>query len=213
MSPILLHFASESDEATIRKIASHGPIVEMGAGRGYWAWCLSQIGCDVLSFNEDVPPQDYKFGMYSHLFHPVQVGTPSTLKYHGDRTLLLVWPPYDDPMAADCLRHFKGKFLCYVGEDCTADDTFHEVLNDCFEQIAWLPMSTWPGIHDSLFVYRRKVPYRLMKKRMTRTYKSFKKKTIQEDNRRRAYQFSSDRMERSIWEMSQINRKGKTAGT
>ena len=30
--------------------------------------------------------------------------------------LLIVWPPYADPMAVDALRAFRGAVLWYVGE-------------------------------------------------------------------------------------------------
>lgn len=82
----------------------------MGPGRGYWAYCLKQVGCDVIAYNEDVPPKWGQFAEWSHLFFPVQVGTPCTLRQHGDRALLLVWPPYGERMAVDCLRNWHGRY-------------------------------------------------------------------------------------------------------
>ena len=97
----------------ICEIASPRHVVEMGAGRGYWAWMLSQVGCEVVAYEENVPPQWGKFKHQSHLFHPVNVGVPSSLRRHGDSTLLLVWPPLNDSMGV-----FKepSHWLCGRGQ-------------------------------------------------------------------------------------------------
>ncbi len=195
------------DERAIRTIASLGPVVEMGAGRGYWAWCLKQVGCDIIAYNEDVPPQWGEFALHDYLYHPVEVGTPEILREHGDRTLLLVWPPYDEPMASDCLRNWTGKYVCYVGEgygDCTGDDTYHETLDRCFTLVDHFPLSTWPGVHDSFFLYKRKVAQRTLKKRMTGIRGDFRKREIKENNRYRSYLYSSDPMMRRIAEMREL---------
>ena len=33
----------------VKKIASYSPIVEIGAGSGYWARCLSEFGANVIA--------------------------------------------------------------------------------------------------------------------------------------------------------------------
>ena len=43
-------------EASIEAIAALGPIVEVGAGTGYWAWLLRQVGATVEAY--DVAPGD-----------------------------------------------------------------------------------------------------------------------------------------------------------
>lgn len=168
----------------------------------YLAYCLSQVGCDVIAYNEDVPPQWGKFKDQSHLFHPVEIGGPEALREHGDRTLLLVWPPLNDPMGADCLQNWNGRYVCYVGEgygDCTGDDAFHETLEQCYRLIDWIPMSVWPGVHDSLHVYeKRPMKHRVIKKRITRIRKKGCKEKIKRANETRSYQWSADSMLRRI---------------
>src|SRR4051794_21992422 len=60
-------WAVPSDEA-IEEIARHGPIVEIGAGTGYWAWLLAQAGADVLAYDRapHAPPH----------WHEVREGGP-----------------------------------------------------------------------------------------------------------------------------------------
>lgn len=145
-------------ESAVRAIAALGPVIEMGAGRGYWAWCLAQIGCDVLAFDKVLPPHGYQRHS-GHTFHPVQLGEPPVLADYPDRTLLLCWPPYDQPMAQECLAHYRGQHVCYIGEGhggCTGDDSFHEQLAEQFENIDDVMIPQWNGINDYLSIWRRK---------------------------------------------------------
>jgi hypothetical protein len=137
-------------------IARHGPVVEMGAGTGYWSALLRLRGVDVLAY--DIAPGDNE--QAAHMWTEVEPGTPEILgTVSPARNLLLCWPPYDEPMASECLESFRGRRIIYVGEGdggCTGDDGFHRKLFDEFtlEQTVSLPQ--WPGIHDRLGVWARK---------------------------------------------------------
>lgn len=136
----------------IKLCAKYGPIVEMGAGTGYWASLITKMGGDVIAYD------DGSWG-YTERYHDVRHGTPETLAQHADRTLFLCWPPYDDSFARACLDHFRGDHLIYVGEGyggCTADDEFHERLGAEWEHIDGYPIPQWVGVYDSLSVWRRK---------------------------------------------------------
>lgn len=164
------------NEAAITAIANCGPVVEMGAGTGYWAWMLQQVGCDVVAYDAHPPKGlvptpagkskydtdlgEYKWHRGEIPWFPVKRGYPSSLSRHSDRVLLLVWPPYASPMAADCLRHYSGSTVCFVGEDfggCTGDDVFFEALERDFDVTEEHVLPQWWGIHDQLSIYQRKV--------------------------------------------------------
>ena len=168
-------FAVPTD-AALDLIASFGPVVEIGAGTGYWASLLVDRGCDVVAYDH--------LGRNFHRWFPTgkgllyadvrRGGTPMAER-HADRTLLLVWPPYGTPMAANALRYFErggGKRLVYVGEGyggCTGDDDFFGMLHDgCWQdpcdpdhhasrwhQTHELTIPQWFGINDYLTVYER----------------------------------------------------------
>lgn len=74
--------------------------------------------------------------------------------------LFLCWPPYDEPMAYEALKAFKGQYLWYIGEDeggCTAGDDFFQLLDSQWELIETCPeFYSWSGLHDELRLYRRK---------------------------------------------------------
>lgn len=118
------------------------------------------------------------------------------LREHGDRNLLLVWPPLNDRMGVDCLRNWYGRYVCYVGEgygDCTGDDAFHETLEQCFRQVKWLPLSTWPGVHDHLMIYERRpgMTLKRVKKMVSRIQEHFRKQQLIDDNNSRRRRFEN----------------------
>lgn len=161
------------DPVTLQFIVEHaqGRIVEMGAGTGYWSWQLSQFHIDVIAF--DVYPPHTSTENYYHCprdnnrqptgetgksYFDVQPGTPEILTQHADRTLFLCWPPYEEPMATECLKHYQGNRLIYIGEGdggCTADDEFHQTLDNEWEEVASHRPIQWEYIHDYVCVYER----------------------------------------------------------
>jgi hypothetical protein len=150
------------DEEAIRTLAQFSPLVEIGAGRGYWTALLQKMGADIVAYDLN-PPHTHQ-----NAWHPkdgtpsytsVFVGGPEVVRDHQDRNLFLCWPPYDDPMAYNCLYWYRGKHVIYIGEGhggCTGDDKFHNTLERDFELIMRVEIPVWRGIHDSLEVWERK---------------------------------------------------------
>jgi hypothetical protein len=151
-------FAVPTD-AALATLARYAPIVELGAGTGYWAFLLCRRGVDCLAYDlapPDISPNPNRFRpmTWSH----VEPGNVDTLAAHSDRALFLCWPSYREPFASRALRAYTGTTLLYIGEPAgghSADDAF-------FAQLAreWLPVEqvavpNWPGTHDALTVYRR----------------------------------------------------------
>jgi hypothetical protein len=147
------------NEDAILTIASYSPLVEIGAGLGLWAHLISRAGGDIVAYDY-APPSKRKRNTYtgrSRGFFPVHIGGPRKLLKHPNRNLLLVWPPYAEPMAWDCLRNFSGKHVLFVGEyqGCTGDDRFFELLYNNFTNQHVIEIPQWEGINDALFIYRR----------------------------------------------------------
>ena len=134
--------------------------LEVGSGNGLWAGLLRAV---LEDNNGSVIPTDnfssHKF-KESNCFVPVENldSLEAVRKYPVD-VLLLIWPPYEDSMAIECLREFGGNFLVYIGEGnggCTANDAFHDCLDEQWEEIDCLSIKQWNGIHDHLMLYTRK---------------------------------------------------------
>jgi hypothetical protein len=50
--------------------------------------------------------------------------------------------------------------VVYIGEHwwgCTATDAFHRLLDNEWEKINEIAIPQWDGIHDRVFVYKRKL--------------------------------------------------------
>jgi hypothetical protein len=153
-------WAVPTQEALVA-LARYAPLVEMGAGNGYWAWLLRQAGVDVIPY-DPYPPRhgdNPYWKKQRREWTLVRQGDESALAEHDIRTLFLCWPPYDDPFATRCLQAFRGAHVIYVGEHdggCCADDTFFRLLDDGFACIESIDLPQWRGIHDYMTVWARR---------------------------------------------------------
>lgn len=172
----LYAWAVPSEEA-IRAIIACGPVVEIGAGSGYWASLIAQLGGDVIAFDQYEPKanKDYPF---EQGWFPVQKGGPEKAAEHPHRALFLCWPPYESSFALDCLKAYQGDTVIFVGEGpggCCADDAFFSAMGDAvwswnedgeagerpavsneWERVSEVDLPQWSGIHDHMTIYRRK---------------------------------------------------------
>lgn len=147
----------------IEAIAKYAPIVEIGAAGGYWASLIVDHTSDpnsVKCFDTKEWGSDQEFHDYrpAKQWHPCDRGDHRVLKEYPDHNLFLCWPPMSQ-MAAECLTHFKGMYLIYVGESdggCTADKAFFRLLKRKYREIDHVPLLQWSGINDRLWIYQRK---------------------------------------------------------
>lgn len=145
-------------KAALEAIAKYSPIVEVGAGSGYWAKLLNDMGVDIIAYDSDSKTH-YGSGTKHHSpWFEVREGTESVAKNHPDRALLLCWPPYATKMAVNCLKIYKGDTVLFIGEwdGCTGDESFFKLLENKFEREEVVDLPVWLGLHDALYVYRRK---------------------------------------------------------
>jgi hypothetical protein len=118
------------------------PIVELGAGRGYWAAQLAHAGLVVRAYDSNPPSRQQNASF------PPAVGQADTWHHVGDlndfrtrpdgvseEVLLLCWPPgWGDTMASDALATFGdagGQRLIFIGEPKggkSGDDAFFDRL-------------------------------------------------------------------------------------
>jgi len=145
----------------LKWMVQFSPIVEIGAGTGYWAKLLREQGAEVSAY--DIAPvggpvaNAYK--QMTESFGGVELGGTKMVKRHPDATLFLCWPPYNERMAYDALRKYKGNRLIYIGEGwggCTGDDRFFELLRDQWKYIEPpVDIDSFYGINDGVFMYER----------------------------------------------------------
>jgi len=161
------------DEAAIKLLVTHSPIVEIGAGRGYWASLVQAAGGDVVCYDEHPPdrsaeniwcppdgvrtPFETVAKIDIPVFTEILPGGPESVLEHQDRSLFLCWPPMSE-MAYEAVTNYTGDTVVYVGEGpggCTADDAFFEHMEKHFEE-EYRPLPFWEGLNDGLTVFTRK---------------------------------------------------------
>jgi hypothetical protein len=142
----------------IEVLLHHTPLVEMGAGTGYWAWLIRQAGGDIVAFDRYPPPDGRnRWHAGEKQWTEVKPGGPRLLARHPGRTLFLCWPPEDEPMAEQCIQAYAGSTLIYVGEVPGEGGAaaLAEALQG-WEPIETLDLPQWESVRDGLMVLRRK---------------------------------------------------------
>jgi hypothetical protein len=149
-------FAVPSRQA-VEAIAKHGDALEVGAGTGLWSRILSHR-VDVIA--TDVTSGENPYGQPVATWHPVaEMEAAAAVNAHPSRTVLMVWPCYDDSWAHDTAKAMRsGTVLCYIGEGyggCTGCDQFHRYIEESFEQLAEVTLPQFDGLHDYLQIFRK----------------------------------------------------------
>lgn len=143
------------DEHAVRAIAKLSPIVEVGAGTGYWAWLLRQAGADVVATDLVLAKQ-----VSRRRWTDIEPATGEmAAAAYPHRTLMLCWPTYQATWSYEALVAYQGRRVVYVGEGdggCTGCEKFHGELEQGWRQIGSIPLPQWEGIHDYVRVFKRR---------------------------------------------------------
>jgi len=153
-------FAIPSPEA-LAEIAGYSPLIEIGAGTGYWAALLKAQGADIIATDLFPPAKQKNHWHDQEYIHVACVDAGVAVRTYPDRNVFCCWPYMDNVLHRAAKAMAPGRFLLYIGESeggCTADDGFFELMgNGSFEAIpAKTRLPQWDGIHDELYVWRRK---------------------------------------------------------
>lgn len=157
------------DNRALHILTQFGPIVEMGAGRGYWARLLQLKGVDIVCFDLNVTTNATCEENKSWL--EVSQGTPKDLAKHADRALMLAYPDdfdeSDDSMALECLDHYNGEVVLHIGEFLghtlclpdpwgrTSAPEFQVRLAATYHKVLQVPLPNWHSSMDCLSVWKR----------------------------------------------------------
>jgi SAM-dependent methyltransferase len=151
-------FAIPSEQA-LSTIAAYGPVLEVGAGTGYWAALLKARGVDVIAVDiQPVESRDVSV-LYKRSFTTVLQADERVVRQYPERTLLLSWPPDRNPMPFAALDSYRGKHVIFIGESefgCTADAPFHRLLEREWQLIDSVDIPRWNEANDWLQVYEGK---------------------------------------------------------
>ena len=121
-----------------------GPLLELGAGRGYWAALLARAGLTVQAYDSEPPDtvDNISFPRSAgqrDVWHEVSIvdDVAGCVANHPGHVLLLCWPPgWGNEMAVEALAEFErtgGERLLFVGEPqggMNATDSFFAALSE-----------------------------------------------------------------------------------
>ena len=135
-------------------ITGLSPLVEIGAGNGYWARLLADRGGDVVACDREPPAPE-------RLWSTVQSADAiQALQRHPDRVLFSCWPPRPDGYMTEVLPVYRGSTLALITEGphdpyWFGPDTLYDQLSKAWELAEKLDLPHWPQRSDSLMIWRR----------------------------------------------------------
>jgi hypothetical protein len=147
-------------DAALELLAKYAPLVECGAGMGYWLALLRARGVDAIGYDVSRPGRSNAFHKRARRpWSPIQPGSSVTAaRQHRERSLVLCWPPYaDDAASYAALRAYRGGVVIHIGErdGATGSVRFHRELELNWTLVEELELPHWPRLEDRVMVYRR----------------------------------------------------------
>jgi hypothetical protein len=133
------------DERALNILAHFSPIVEIGAGHGYWASLLRKRNVDISAYDILAPPEGSdkasKSSKKKALAKALEIGVGVSeeggkfwtnvvggsaevllLPENKNRNLFLSFPDEVSELALECLRNYMGEYIIHVGELIGAGD-------------------------------------------------------------------------------------------
>jgi len=146
-------------DAAAELIAAFSPILEVGAGSGYWTWELQAIGADAVATDPD-PFSCVGCEVDREWVEVERLNADQAMELYPGRTVLSVWPSLGDTWLDDALRVHKPERLVLVGEGaygCTASPALWDALDELgYAEVSTFDLPQWSGIHDYGAVYELK---------------------------------------------------------
>jgi hypothetical protein len=147
------------DDRSLAALARLGPLVEMGAGTGYWAYRLRALGADVVAFDQ-APPDGARPNRY-HATTPtwteVVAADHTILTRYSDRALLLCWPPLFSSLG-ESLTYYSGNTVAVIGDGGHRTARVRG-LNESFTPVSVSEVQALepvPGQQPTLSIWRRR---------------------------------------------------------
>ena len=164
------------DDRALKIIGTFSPLVEIGAGKGYWAKLLRQQGVDILAYDKYIfnvaasklSPKDGESCYTEVLEGGPEVLLQPTVK---NRSLFLCYPDDRESMAIVALENFANDYVIYVGESIhtgtlmgspvapfgrTSSAEFQVALTESFHCLLVCRLqTTYPNSKDCISVWKR----------------------------------------------------------
>jgi hypothetical protein len=144
---------------TLAMLSELGPIVEVGAGTGYWANRLRLLEVDIVAYDQ-APPDGEAVNRYharTETWMPVLEGDQTVLLRHSDRALFLCWPPLYSSLG-NCLSYYRGDVVAYIGDNGFRTAALDH-LGETFAKVTAMPVKALdpdPDTAPSITIWKRR---------------------------------------------------------
>jgi hypothetical protein len=144
----------------IALLAHYSPLVELGAGTGYWAYLLRLAGADVVAYDQAPLGKDLDNRYHADVLPWTEVleGDVNAVVAHPNRALFLCWPPMFSALW-ESLEYYAGNLVIYIGDRGPRTPRLKRLDSD-FELVEAhqvLALDSAIGRGAQLGVWRRKV--------------------------------------------------------
>jgi hypothetical protein len=160
--------ASFTKHSTANLQSPRRTLLDVGSGNGYWTYMLRRA-----PFALDVIPIDNMQSRWRTTWVPDTLVTDAIafLKKRSPETqkndvLLMVYPVTAGEFTARVLEEFRGDVVCVVGTQNGSgytgfkgemvDEWFSRMRSETWELVVRVPVMSFPGKDDALFVFRRR---------------------------------------------------------
>ncbi len=149
----------------IKQSAGNRAVVEIGSGNGYWTYMLRRIGLSVSAV--DNLQSEYRTLWIGDTL--VTDGEKYLKEKKGckDDVLLLVYPIVSSDFTSRILDSYKGDTICVAGTQNRSGytafkdriiDEYMKAENPDYEKTVQIPLPSFPGKDEALFVFERVRP-------------------------------------------------------
>ena len=148
------------DGVTVERLSHFGPLLEIGSGKGYWAWELRKAGVDIVATDAMGLGRYRKSGHWREPWTAIEpLDARTALRKYLGWTLLSVWPDRGRDWPSQMIRLYQGRKVLYVGEGPggrTGNYEFHKILHEDFVCEGVFPIPNFYGRQDMLWVWERR---------------------------------------------------------
>ena len=148
------------NEAAINLLVEESPIVEIGAGSGYWAMLVEEEGGEIVCFDK-YPNGDNEY-VTNFFSTDIMEGDENAVKDYPDHTLFMCWPNdfnSEEGWSDKALENYLdagGEKLALISEGkygaAGSDRLFEMIQSEMYEE-KMIRIPQFPRLHDRLELY------------------------------------------------------------
>ena len=146
-------------KAVIQRLAALGPIIEVGAGGGYWARLIRDVDGDVIATDVEAPETNGWYPDLAPWTHVQQADAVEAVTQHENRVILSCWPPRGCNYVTRVLDAAPQNTLVLVTDGRLRQekiDPMYDQLEDAWTRSEDIAIPRWPYRYDSLMIWRRR---------------------------------------------------------